>query len=95
MVSYFSAVERCSEVGSVVYNNDTKGQTCDNQGLLCKRKGFWTSIHRYENLRYPSVHGMRYRLMGTVFIILFGVTLSYSVWLKLVNVCLYFRFQPC
>lgn len=60
MVSYFSAVERCSKNGSVVYNNDTKGQTCGNQGLLCKRKGFWTSIHRYENLRYPSVHGTRY-----------------------------------
>eukprot|EP00105_Crassostrea_gigas_P025776 XP_011446444.1 PREDICTED: uncharacterized protein PF11_0213 [Crassostrea gigas] len=58
MVSYFSAVERCSKNGSVVYNNDTKGQTCGNQGLLCKRKGFWTSIHRYENLRYPSVHGL-------------------------------------
>lgn len=58
MVSYLSAVERCSKIGSVVYNNDTKGQACDNQGLLCKRKGFWTSIHRYENLRYPSVHGL-------------------------------------
>lgn len=59
MVSYLSAVERCSKIGSVVYNNDTKGQACDNQGLLCKRKGFWTSIRRYENLRCPSVHGTR------------------------------------
>lgn len=58
MVSYFSAAVRCSKIGSVVYNNDTKGKTCGNQGLKYRRNGFWASIHRYESLHYPSVHGL-------------------------------------
>ncbi|XP_061183387.1 uncharacterized protein LOC133191659 [Saccostrea echinata] len=47
--TYHAAVDHCHTNGGLVYNNPTTGRAlCDIRVKIYHNKGFWTSIHRYE-----------------------------------------------
>ncbi|XP_048780271.2 uncharacterized protein LOC125683290 isoform X2 [Ostrea edulis] len=53
--TYYDAVRKCQINGTLVYNNAKDGRgVCAVRDNVYQKKGFWTSIYRYEQILQPD-----------------------------------------